>query len=401
MSFYGNIKRVDSSPFIFDKIYQNRAAMDEECTSDGVYIGRYVLVKYTYDRTQQGENQYFSKYVELPQSVSNNEETNIEKTIDSRYEANTTADIERYGQTYDNTVWQKIYSVGVEKYIMIAELNAATPRISLDIINPKYLDENIEEQWHEAEVNEAASSEDLYIFKMPDVLKLEVGNVTEDFYGIKLMNPSWRTELSEYNASDAGEDVKYIDTLGPADYDPDIQSTWNYTGQNVISHSEAMDENHNFMRWTNLKPNGTPALEAGDKIAFKKLDTKLYAFGQMISDMYDILYGKPSNGTGPRPFFVDDQGMEHLLEQYDKGLVGILASIASENRGDASQDIYGNALPPGMSYYFTTKWADAAESPDSFIENIPRVVGVQNDTAGSHFYINLEAGKLYLQGQSS
>ena len=46
MSFYGNIKRVQSSPYVFDKYYPNRAAMEDAVLTDNVYIGRYVLVKY-------------------------------------------------------------------------------------------------------------------------------------------------------------------------------------------------------------------------------------------------------------------------------------------------------------------------------------------------------------------
>ena len=48
MSFYGKQKRVNSSPFIFDKIYPNRVEMEAQKTTDNIYIGRYVLVKYTF-----------------------------------------------------------------------------------------------------------------------------------------------------------------------------------------------------------------------------------------------------------------------------------------------------------------------------------------------------------------
>ena len=58
MSFYGNIKRVQSSPYVFDKYYPNRKAMEEAATTDNIYVGRYVLVKYTTD----GEGTYFNKY---------------------------------------------------------------------------------------------------------------------------------------------------------------------------------------------------------------------------------------------------------------------------------------------------------------------------------------------------
>lgn len=54
MSFYGNKNALGNSansatPFYFDKIYPNRKTMDEQVNDDGVYLGRYVLVKYSDD----------------------------------------------------------------------------------------------------------------------------------------------------------------------------------------------------------------------------------------------------------------------------------------------------------------------------------------------------------------
>lgn len=49
MGFYGNISNVNKSTFQFDKIYPNRAAMEQFCNSDGIFVGRYVLVDYNLD----------------------------------------------------------------------------------------------------------------------------------------------------------------------------------------------------------------------------------------------------------------------------------------------------------------------------------------------------------------
>lgn len=46
MGFYGNISSVNKSTFQFDKIYSNRAEMEDSCKDDGIFIGRYVLVDY-------------------------------------------------------------------------------------------------------------------------------------------------------------------------------------------------------------------------------------------------------------------------------------------------------------------------------------------------------------------
>lgn len=50
MGFYGNIVDIEkNSSFTFDKIYPNRKYMEESASTDGVYLGRYVLIEYDTD----------------------------------------------------------------------------------------------------------------------------------------------------------------------------------------------------------------------------------------------------------------------------------------------------------------------------------------------------------------
>lgn len=46
MGFYGNITNTSRTQFQFDKTYSNRRQMDNAASTDGIYIGRYVLVEY-------------------------------------------------------------------------------------------------------------------------------------------------------------------------------------------------------------------------------------------------------------------------------------------------------------------------------------------------------------------
>ena len=57
MGFYGNITNTSRTTFQFDKIYSSRYEMDRACSIDGIYIGRYVLVEYD----QQASNQELSR----------------------------------------------------------------------------------------------------------------------------------------------------------------------------------------------------------------------------------------------------------------------------------------------------------------------------------------------------
>jgi len=46
MGFYGNITNVNKSTFQFDKTYYTARDMMENAATDGVFVGRYVLVDY-------------------------------------------------------------------------------------------------------------------------------------------------------------------------------------------------------------------------------------------------------------------------------------------------------------------------------------------------------------------
>ena len=61
MGFYGNITDSSHTHFQFDKIFASRTEMDRACLSgtDGIYAGRFVLVKYdTESRVFQGDILY-------------------------------------------------------------------------------------------------------------------------------------------------------------------------------------------------------------------------------------------------------------------------------------------------------------------------------------------------------
>ena len=363
MSFYGDIKRVQSSPFVFDKYYSSRAEMEENMNTDNVYIGRYVLIKYTYSEEQvyvkislnsdtykpntyyysdgssyilaTGEfssgmtyytlSNYFNKYDDLvsyspitlspdtyiknvyykkvngsyvlctdTQFNSNTDYFVINKSINEHYVANMSRDVEKYGDTFDGTVWQKIYTNvssdnQLEKYIMIAELNASVPRIVLDPIAPKYHNSNSStgESWYEPSIFENVSSEDSYVFRIPDLLKLEIGHMNDNSYAKDLINPQYRYEMysdgtSSKSTTHAGNAIK-------------------------LSHEQMLNETNNKVDLAKIRYNEDGVtyytVDDGD-IEGKELTIKLYAFGQLLSDLYDALYGKPATGTGVRPFYV-------------------------------------------------------------------------------------------------
>lgn len=185
MGFYGNITNTAKTQFSFDKIYPNRKAMDLGAASaDGVYVGRYVLIEYDGDIHQdtfprvvfKNGNAYLhsntgilvtrgmvkkndivysgdvdsashvvlnSKFYRCTseagstaaekQQAATFEEILISSDNQTNYTRNYHIDLSVYsgGRGYDSTVWQKVYTNGAEKYVMIAELNTVVPTFDI------------------------------------------------------------------------------------------------------------------------------------------------------------------------------------------------------------------------------------------------------------------------------
>lgn len=191
MGFYGKVTNSSKTQFSFDRIYANRKEMDELCASDGVFVGRYVLIDYdegnasfkriyvkelgngkkiawstanldeaigelkqsnfidgetVYEaqllddnKTQVIKKYYTVKFVgdsyelidteEPAQSVSNYV-TNF--NIDKDYIVEKAdGDKRAFGRGYDSTVWTKVFEKGQYKYVSVAELNSVVPTFDI------------------------------------------------------------------------------------------------------------------------------------------------------------------------------------------------------------------------------------------------------------------------------
>ena len=173
-SFYGNIKFNNQTPLIYDKIYTSRSQMEDECHSDGIFNGRYVLVSYgdirytPYHKIEPMNEVDFANaikagniYYIVETTTVNNITTSrfIETTeykagqdyyirtvysIDeaSDFAKNKAIDEARYNHDYHSTVWQKIWTSTQdsdnieEKYIMVSHLNAETPKVTMIVDAP-------------------------------------------------------------------------------------------------------------------------------------------------------------------------------------------------------------------------------------------------------------------------
>lgn len=169
MGFYGsNISNSNKSIFTFDHIYETRAAMDNKAQSDGVFLGRYVLVEYdaapqkAYYKYNESTGRH-ELYVDNEFRVSINP-ANVENILfqalnlsggDIFFRSNGTQfvresgslspyasryrqDVEKYGRGYDSTAWMKRYDAetNVYKYVMVAELNTVVPNLHIAVDAP-------------------------------------------------------------------------------------------------------------------------------------------------------------------------------------------------------------------------------------------------------------------------
>lgn len=179
MGFYGNISNTNKTAFSFDRVYATRYEMDQACATDGVFIGRYVLVEYdeppisAYYNTDDGlfyntsyygldnvirnpknnqiyldisqdhsanpfymwdadaapTSQYFSSGAYVKITMADINSTSPRFTYTARYNS----DVTRYGRGYDSTAWRKTYDVEKNeyKYVLISELNTVVPNFHL------------------------------------------------------------------------------------------------------------------------------------------------------------------------------------------------------------------------------------------------------------------------------
>ena len=236
MSFYGNI---NTTNFVFDKIYESKAAMDAAASTDGVFIGRYVLVDYHKEGTNYNDNVLQDNY------------------------------------NYDSTVWQKNYSNEKEKYIMIAELNFDTPDFNL-VIDPPTL--NVKEPYSGSETVDRVS---YYWHFQPQ-------------WGFQI-KPQENYEFSDEEVSLVGkvwdyENQKFEEIMENKYYQGDI-----YYNKEGFNPEYRVEKEYNLNNDTiKLTPTGYSGNTfCGDEEVADtyELSIILPSIGNTISSIWDIVYG--------------------------------------------------------------------------------------------------------------
>lgn len=303
-SLYGTVKKIGSSYFTFDRIYNSRSEMENAMATDGVYHGRYVLVTYGNEQLTNSTN---GGTIVLTNNTNVNAQYSV--SYNTAWIQNYNLDIQRYHNIYDKTVWQKIFDGGDEKYIMVASLNARAPGLT---INETYYSFNLPTN----------SSGTTYYTKTSTN-----GTVTEAKRKPSYPLPKWHETYSN-------ELIYHLDMPMPLQLNLlDNKIEYFNAGLEPLTRSTySGTETSNYIRWEHILKSGTTQVTSAD------FHFNIPALGQAISDAYDALYGVPMSGnnmtTGRRPFTTGSnftnlkQETKNALSQTDyKGILYILDHI--------------------------------------------------------------------------
>ena len=320
MSFYGNMTSVSKTQFEFDKIYQNRVLMDASAANDGVFIGRFVLVKYDANPGDSYITAYTEDYTSFYTSPNFEEITKINpvnniiikavkegeqntplyrgnngvwtevSSKDSEYVFNYNTDINFYGpgRGFDSTVWQKVYTNDEEKYVMIAELNSVVPTFGISADAPSMIPITPHFDERSTNVYYNLHWQTPWGFRIKDAAKDPNGSDGLEYLSDE--KATWKN--SSYN-EDTGEITTTSEVINGAIY-------YNKDGFNpkVRSHIDNL-ENHikieptgkSGLKYNNHTNDGTTSIQPD----IQEVSIMLPSIGNTISDFWDLTYGKERN----------------------------------------------------------------------------------------------------------
>lgn len=332
MGFYGNITNTSKTTFTFDKIYSNRLQMDNSCTSDGIFLGRYVLVEYglpatqylvgyldnkiMYDDPSDRSDSHIilcenGKLVKVKRSnqwylyvgnvtASGTKEwkylTRItnDRVDDEQYNLNYQIDYPVYGRGYDSTVWIKQYINNQETYVQIAELNTVVPNFSIYPLLPQdpyvavdnasivyqpgkyyYYDET--DSHYKLDNNDTKTEGRVYY------LESELGPaITTDQSSTNLL---YKLRVPTNFQLDLDDNNIYYNKEGFSK----TKRSYDNTTKNSINYKLSQSGYRFYYNVEQDNVVGEPIEDGYDR---KSLVVKLPALGNAVCDTYDLLYGQ-------------------------------------------------------------------------------------------------------------
>ena len=377
MGFYGNITNTSKTTFSFDYIYDTRKAMDEVAETDGVFLGRYVLIDYDeepikayYDANTKA---FYSTANFHPNSAIQGRDNVIYQDLHNSYDESSfykwkagqgfypitsnspyadrfQTDVSKYGRGYDSTVWVKRYDpqgnngAGSYKYAMIAELNAVVPTLHMVVDKPTtvpvtpYFDRdttNIDYYLHMQADYGAQIKEGNPSYSDEQIVRTPVYWTPDDrgYPSITQGTPQTINADIYYNKAGFKHDVRT--------YIP--ESDLNKYSQNTINYSMAQSG----------RLYGADADQGVYEAGVKADDIyewyfRLPALGNTVCSMWDKMYGYRSDNKRYLNKTLRRNDTEDNLITYDKNtLIGMI---------NTTQDLLGyHFVPFNAEHYYTDK----------------------------------------------
>ena len=342
-SLYGTVKKINSSCFVFDKIYNTRAEMEANKTTDGVYHGRYVLVTYG-DRYSNvvASNPTVNAQGNIPSYILSDNVVYTPSRFNIRqgWLDHYNTDVHAYSNQYDNTVWQKIYEGTSEKYIMVASLNARAPGLT---INEDYYSFNL------------TSGSQTFYTKYKTAENTYSSVKTQNNKAASYPSPKWEETISN-------DLIYHLDMPMPLEVN---LGSFNYGAKHFTPTTHykitASTNANNYVRWEHIlkEANSNEVIGADFNFHVPRL-------GEVMGMAYDALYGVPYvNGVeqdnAARPT-EPSQFTNALANTANVGIIGVLANLGLVEGTGSSQ-----------TYKLHADW-DATSSQFGHVENKPKKI---------------------------
>lgn len=397
MGFYGNITNTAKTQFTFDRTYPNRKTMEARLATDEIYLGRYVLIEYdltnketldTFLRVYYVNYNFYTtpraqettrvRWVDAETASDNavitgqlvytlDDKTGAQKFYkctgsadgdgqggyyasfseisfsENNYTQNYNIDISVYGEGrgYDSTVWQKVYTQGAEKFVMIAELNTVVPTFDIAADAPTmtpltphfdsqstnvYYKLHWQPQWgmRIAEAQNGNGS-DVVTSWLRETYVPETGKTTKEYYNS--VDKKWITYTGTVPA--AAKNVPAAVYWNNAALSAQVDETRNadvglnkaVTGDNEIS---VLPTGYSGKTYSTHDGRGGQAI-APD---IQEIKINLPIIGNVISEAYDIIHGEYRNNSpvdslqGRLNFFKNMSAQEVPVQSAGGYLVG-------------------------------------------------------------------------------
>lgn len=414
MSFYGDLRTTIRSPFVFDAIYSSRYEMESKMYEDNIYNGRFVLIDYGEKTPARYKADYVQVYIDYfnPEKiyytydVTKNEYIQVEPTEDFDktkdyyiqtttptevidetvgYGKNRKLDFEKYHGNYDATIWQKVWrsvdyppagdietnkyvpkstadSKVWEKYILVAELNAQAPRLTLVTDAPADDAQPHFDMLHSSSLD--------YRLHMPRNWRWSVDDWTD--VGDVEKN------IEEYNAgNEPTNNIFYYNEEG---FDPSVRShidleerpnktylTERISGAYYPTHDDVEKTSQKCVY--NEETGSYDYVTDQSQVDTKVLGIDLPGFGNIASKIWDMIYSGPDadDGTNRKTLIKikrlleeDEEGKRILYDGSDETvtLAGFL-NFMLDSAGKPTDDVFAGELanwPEDLPASDSTNW---------------------------------------------